>query len=301
VSTCVIFNPTARGDKARHFREQVQKLKSHWTFKPTTAPGAARHLAKEAVAEGFQTIIAAGGDGTLNEVVNGIGDAPDGFVNVRFGILPLGTLNVFAREIRLPLALATLLPWIDTADEVLLDLGHARFQRNGAEEQRYFLQLAGAGLDALSVECVNWDLKKRIGRFAYIAAGLKAITAHQPLITATDATVTAEGQLVLIGNGKLYGGDYPIFHKSDLQDGLLDALVFKSIGWRSLPGHLWPILKKRTLSEKRVRYMQGRELTLRSNLRVPFQIDGDPAGVLPATITAHQRKLRVLAPRSDSR
>jgi YegS/Rv2252/BmrU family lipid kinase len=296
VSTCVIFNPTARGDKARHFREQVQQLKTHWSFKPTTGPGAARHLAKEAVAEGFRTIIAAGGDGTLNEVVNGIGDAPDGFERIRFGILPLGTLNVFAREIRLPLGLAALLPWMETAGEILLDVGHARFQKDQAEHERYFLQLAGAGLDALSVECVNWELKKRIGRFAYVAAGLKALSAHQPIITASDGTTTVGGELVLIGNGKLYGGDYPLFHKSDLQDGLLDALVFKSVAWSSLPGHLWPILNKRTLNENRVGYLQGSQLTLRADSRVPFQLDGDSAGELPATVIAHHKKLRVLAP-----
>ena len=72
---------------------------SQCALKATTAPGDARRLAAEAVADGFELIVAAGGDGTVNEVLNGLGDAPDGFARARLGVLPLGTVNVFAREI----------------------------------------------------------------------------------------------------------------------------------------------------------------------------------------------------------
>ena len=74
-------------------------------FKATAAPGDARRLAAEAVRDGFESIVAAGGDGTVNEVLNGIGDAPDGFARARLGVLPLGTVNVFARELKIPLRL----------------------------------------------------------------------------------------------------------------------------------------------------------------------------------------------------
>jgi YegS/Rv2252/BmrU family lipid kinase len=298
MSTCVIFNPTARGDKARHFQQHVEELARNWTLKPTTGPGAARQLAAAAVSEGFKTIIAAGGDGTLNEVLNGIADAPDGFERVRLGILPLGTINVFARELRLPLNVLKLLRWIESpeAGEVLIDTGTASFYRNGLETRACFAQLAGAGIDARAVELVNWELKKRIGRFAYVAAGLRALGGHQPEIRVeTDAT-SASGELVLIGNGKLYGGHFPVFHKSDLQDGILDALVFKKIHWTTLAGHLWPVIRKQELSEKRVTYLQGGTIRLTSERRVPFQIDGEAAGELPATITVLKQRLRVIAP-----
>ena len=103
MSICVIFNPSARGEKAKRFRAYLDEVRGDWALKPTTGPGAARRLATDAVLQGFQTIVAAGGDGTLNEVLNGIGDAPGGFKSARLGILPLGTINVFARELRLPL------------------------------------------------------------------------------------------------------------------------------------------------------------------------------------------------------
>src|SRR5215470_1936506 len=100
--TCVIFNPTARGEKARRFRRHLDAIGAQSALKQTAAPGEARRLAAEAVEEGFEIVVAAGGDGTLNEVLNGLGDAPGGFERVRLGLLPLGTVNVFARELGLP-------------------------------------------------------------------------------------------------------------------------------------------------------------------------------------------------------
>src|SRR5438477_10710155 len=102
MKTCVIFNPAARGEKANRFREHLGALSAQCALKPTYAAGAGRALASEAVREGFELIVAAGGDGTVNEVVNGIGDEPNGFANVRLGVLPLGTINVFAKELGMP-------------------------------------------------------------------------------------------------------------------------------------------------------------------------------------------------------
>src|SRR3989442_11173154 len=100
--TCVIFNPAARGEKASRFREHLGALSAQCTLKPTYAAGAGRSLAAEAVREGFELIVAAGGDGTVNEVLNGIGDATDGFARACMGVLPLGSVNVFAKELGMP-------------------------------------------------------------------------------------------------------------------------------------------------------------------------------------------------------
>ena len=99
---CVIFNPTARGEKAKRFRRHLDAFGSQCALKLTAAMGDARRLAAEAVVEGCGTVVAAGGDGTLNEVLNGIGDVPNGFDQARLAVLPLGTVNVFARELGIP-------------------------------------------------------------------------------------------------------------------------------------------------------------------------------------------------------
>jgi diacylglycerol kinase family enzyme len=85
MKTCVVFNPAARGEKARRFRDQLAALSTECALKPTYAPGGGRALAAEAVREGFEIIVAAGGDGTVNEVLNGIGDEPEGFARARLG------------------------------------------------------------------------------------------------------------------------------------------------------------------------------------------------------------------------
>ena len=99
---CVIFNPTARGEKANRFRRQLDGIATEAKLRLTADAGEARRLAAEAVGEGFDVIVAAGGDGTLNEVLNGIADAPGGLERACLGVLPLGTVNVFAREVAIP-------------------------------------------------------------------------------------------------------------------------------------------------------------------------------------------------------
>jgi diacylglycerol kinase (ATP) len=297
VSICLIFNPAARGEKAKRFQRSLEAFHGKFALKPTHCAGAARRLAEQAVREGFTTIVAAGGDGTLNEVLNGIADG-DGFKRVRLGVLPLGTINVFARELRVPAKLDEVWPLIEGASEVQLDVGCAQFQANGAVEKRLFLQLAGAGLDARAVELVSWELKKKIGPGAYLVAGLKALGATQSKITVrNDKGEEASGELVLIGNGRLYGGNFPLFHKGDLQDGVLDAVVFEEVNWKKLPSLGWDFLWGRLFKEGRTTYLQGQELSLQSDLRAAVQLDGEYVGELPARFSVMPRVLRVIAPR----
>src|SRR5580765_8603776 len=129
---CVIFNPTAKGERAKRFRHHLDAIGAECALKPTTAPGGGRALAAEAVREGFEVIVAAGGDGTLNEVLNGIGDAPDGFERVRLGVLPLGTVNVFARELDIPRKLEPAWQTIRQGRETRIDLGGIEYSLNGS-------------------------------------------------------------------------------------------------------------------------------------------------------------------------
>jgi diacylglycerol kinase (ATP) len=296
VSICIIFNPAARGEKAKKFKSYVEKMKGAWVLKPTTGPGVARALASDAVKEGFETIVAAGGDGTLNEVLNGIADMPGGLNRVRMGVLPLGTINVFARELKLPLNVRNIWPVLERGNETRLDVGCAEFQSDGKTVSRHFIQIAGAGFDARAIELVSWELKKKLGPAAYVFAGLQALSSKQPQIEISNGTVTETGEFILIGNGKLYGGSFPLLHKSDLQDGVLDAIVFKNLNWPSLPGHLWDWLSGKLYKPGGSTYLQGATFTLTSQARAVLQLEGELAGELPAKITVLPRALRVLTP-----
>lgn len=293
---CVIFNPAARGNKARRFRKFLNELSQQCALKATTAPGDARRLAQAAAATGYDIIAAAGGDGTVNEVLNGIGDEPDGFARARLGVLPLGTVNVFARELKIPTKLEHAWKVLKRAQETKIDLGRADYLEDGKPAHRYFMQLAGAGLDARAIELVSWKLKKTAGPLAYVVAGFQALTEKQPLITVTGDGKSVTGELVLLGNGKLYGGSFDVFPGADLGDGRLDACVFPKVNLPALFKLAPGFLLRRKPAEQRVRRIAAEKLELASRSPAAFELDGEWVGHLPATFSMERQKLRVVIP-----
>ena len=296
VRTCVIFNPVARGGKARQFRRHLDQFGAAAALKQTTAGGDARRLAAEAVREGFEVVVAAGGDGTLNEVLNGIGDAPDGFARVRLGVLPLGTVNVFARELGIPIALEPAWRTIRDARETAIDLPCVECTRGDAVTRHYFGQLAGAGLDARAIELVNWSLKKRIGPLAYVVAGLQALTGPQSKITVTDGPRSASGELVLVGNGRLYGGPFTVFPEADLRDGLLDVRLFPRANWLTLFRVAPSLLLRGKLPSGVAESFRAASFSLTSASPTAMEVDGEFLGNLPAKFSTQRSRLRVIVP-----
>jgi YegS/Rv2252/BmrU family lipid kinase len=298
VPTCVIFNPAARGNKARHFRRHLDEIGGQCALKATAAPGDARRLAAEAVGEGCDLIVAAGGDGTVNEVLNGIGDAPDGFARARLGVLPLGTMNVFARELKIPFRFERAWETLRRGNEIKIDLPRVEFSANGKIERRYFIQLAGAGLDARAIELVDWRHKKKVGPLAYIIAGLKALREKKPQIMAREDArptgVNSAGELILVGNGKFYGGPFEIFPEADLRDGLLDVCVLPRVNWLTLLRCVPGFVARRKLPETLVRRFRAATFELSGDTAASFELDGELAGKLPATFSVERGKLRVV-------
>jgi YegS/Rv2252/BmrU family lipid kinase len=296
VRICVIFNPAARGNKAWRFRRHLNELSQQCALKATTAPGDARRFAQAAVATGYDVIVAAGGDGTVNEVLNGIGDEPDGFLRTRLGLLPLGTVNVFARELKIPLHVPGAWKILRRGRETIIDLGRVDYFEEGKPAQRYFMQLAGAGLDARAIELVSWKLKKNAGPVAYVVAGLQALVEKQPRICVSANGEIIGGELALLGSGKFYGGPFEIFPGADLDDGLLDVCVFPRVNLPSLLRLAPGFILRRKLSEKLVRRMRAKKIELASESPAAFELDGEWVGNLPATFSVEQRKLRVVVP-----
>jgi YegS/Rv2252/BmrU family lipid kinase len=294
VRICVIFNPAARGNKARHFRRQLDAIGSQCALKATSAPGAARRLAAEAVGEGYDLVVAAGGDGTVNEVLNGLGDAPDGYTRARLGVLPLGTVNVFARELKIPPRIERAWEVLQRGREMKIDLPCVEFSANGKIERRYFAQLAGAGLDARAIELVDWQHKKKVGPLAYVIAGLKALREKKPQITISVDGQNYSGELVLVGNGKFYGGPFEMFPGAELRDGLLDVCILPRIDWptllRSAPG----LLARRRLPAGVFRHFRAAAFGLDGEGTPGFELDGELAGNLPVRFSVEREQLRVV-------
>jgi diacylglycerol kinase (ATP) len=296
VRICVIFNPTARGEKSRHFRRHLDMIGAECALKQTAAAGGARPLAAEAIREGFDIVVAAGGDGTLNEVLNGIGDVPDGFERIGLGVLPLGTVNVFAKEIGLPMRLQQAWDVLRQGREARIDLPGVSYAGKNAVERRYFAQLAGAGLDARAIELVDWELKKRLGPFAYIWAGFVAMRGPASQITAANGKESATGELVLVGNGRFYGGRYRLFPHADLRDGLLEVCVFPRASVGTILRCLPMFVAGQALPSGVAKCFQTDTFTLSSPTQTPVEVDGESIGHLPATFSMERGRLRVIVP-----
>ena len=295
MKTCVIFNPVARGDKARALQSRLKEIARDTALKPTTCAGEARRLAAEAVREGFENVVAAGGDGTLNEVLNGIADA-DGFNRARLGVLPLGTVNVFAKELKLPQDFTGAWEVIQCGRDMLIDAPWANYVDEGRAQRRYFAQIAGAGLDSRAVELVNWELKKRIGFLSYVVAGFQALAENLPQIEVSNGRETASGELVLIGNGKFYGGRFPVFPLADLCDGVLEAVIYPRVNFEALARAGWGAITNDFHTGRHTVQLKGAQLELRCDKLVRFHLEGENVAPLPATFGVENRALRVIVP-----
>jgi YegS/Rv2252/BmrU family lipid kinase len=284
--TVIILNPTAGSlETVRDWQKRVESIARGWSVRITSHTDEAAALARSAVEEGFGRIVAAGGDGTVNQVANGIAGS-----NAVLGILPIGTVNVFAMELGLP-ANDLELCWdiVEAGNIRLVDLPNA----NG----KYFVQLGGIGLDAQAVKETTLALKRSLGPLSYLITAAQ-IAARQPpklFITSEKASVR-EGSFVLIGNGRLYGGPFPFFKHAVIDDGLLDVVVFKRLGYLEIIKYLQDVVFSSDIRAPEIEYFQTRDLRVTSEQDVPLELDGELAGSCPVDFQVHEKALRVLAP-----
>jgi diacylglycerol kinase (ATP) len=279
---CIIVNPAARGARARVTR--LERLTRNVVIRMTNGPGDAEAQTERAVEQGFTTIVAAGGDGTINEVVNGIGMAP-----VALGILPMGTVNVLAMELGIPFDLVSAWKVIRTGKIRLIDQASA----NG----HLFVQMAGIGLDAQIVQRNNRQVKKVLGPLSYLLTATTVAAEKPPRLRVTsEGHPAVEGSFVLVGNGRLYGGPFSLFKEADMQDGLLDVYVFRYMNYLALMRYLRGTLFGSLASFSDVDYFKAKSLRVEANREVPLEADGELVGHSPVEFLVRRRKLRVLVP-----
>ena len=295
----LIFNPTAQGDKARFLQQQLDQIRDECVLMPTEGPGHAEVLAEKAVADGCEVVVAAGGDGTIQEVSNGLVRHPEGLEKTALAVLPLGTVNVLARELCIPLDFDSAWRVIKQGVKSRVDLPWIDFQKDGQVQRRCFPALAGAGMDARACELVQWETKKMSGQFAYLVAGLETLREDLPTFTVhTPEKTVPSADLVMFGNGHMYGGSFDIFPHASLVDGKLDAIVVEHVAAWRFPEYTQAILTGNLPDLEGVHYLQSSEFELmpHENRRVPVQLDGDAMGELPGKITVETKALRIVVP-----
>ncbi|MDP9311696.1 MAG: diacylglycerol kinase family lipid kinase [Chloroflexota bacterium] len=253
---------------------------------PTTYAGHAIELAREAAAQGYDVVVAAGGDGTVNEVVNGIART-----NAALAVLPVGTGNVWVRELKLPLRPDAAAASIDMRNIIELDLGLAG--------DRYFLLMAGVGFDAAVTRAVDPAAKRKLGLLAYIVQAVltaRDIRGKRVRIMIDGRQVRGRVLMVVISNSRLYGGFLQITHHASLTDGLLDVAVIKGQDVRSAPLHILSILLRRYNLNPDMDYYRAREVHISGVDPLEVQVDGDAIGMTPMTFQVAPAALRALVP-----
>lgn len=282
----LLFNPKARSQRAQRAARFIMERATRFAMYATSSPEEARDLAAKFAADGAPVVVAAGGDGTLNAVLQGLAGT-----TTALGVIPAGTMNVFARELGIPYG------HLDKAFEVI-EAGYIReidlFEVNGSP----FVQMAGLGFDASVIEETTWESKKMLGPLAYLLAAVKVLGERPPkmeVITAEGERV--EGVAVLAGNGTLYGGQLPLFRKADNQDEMLDVLVFQESGYRLVLDSFASLARGGVDLSKSVTHLQSRDFVVRCVSEFPIQVDGELLGrAAEVHFRAIERKLRVLAP-----
>jgi YegS/Rv2252/BmrU family lipid kinase len=282
----VIFNPKARSQKGGRVLRFLMNHANRFALFATNHAGEARDLAARFAAENEPVVIAAGGDGTLNEVVRGLAGS-----KTLLGVLPAGTMNVFAREMGIPFdSLERAFEVIERGFVQEVDL----FEANGWP----FVQMAGVGFDAHVIEETTWELKKRLGPLAYLVAAVKVLGEKPPKLEVICADGRREeGVAVLAGNGSLYGGQFKFFRNANNHDSKLDVLVYKEAGYRLVLDSLRGLAFGGIDLQESTSYFQAAEFVVRAGQDVPVEVDGELIGRFPEVrFVETSNRLRVLAP-----
>lgn len=289
---CVIFNPAARGDRAQARLRRLREVAGNAMLLPTAQAGHAVALAEQAAREGCGTVVAAGGDGTINEVVNGLMRVPAD-ARPTLGVVPIGTANVYARELGLPFGVEAAWQVISAGRQRQVDVGEAR---SAGGMQRCFAQLAGAGFDALAIQSLDMKLKKRINWLAYVMSGVRVVARGLPRLTVTADDRHCEGCFVFIGNGRFYGGSFPLFPDARLDDGVLTVCVLEGGRAVDLMRYLPRMLVGTHPKLADVHYFKAKQVRVESLQAIPTELDGELWGHCPAEFAVEAEALRVLVP-----
>jgi len=281
----VIFNPTA--GRARRVRsgalERARKVLARQGIESelaaTDGPGSAPGLARQAVRDRRQMVIVCGGDGTLNEVVNGLAGSA-----VPLALLPAGTANVFAKELGLPWNIERAASLIGGSRFRRISLGHVK-AAEGEKDGRYFLSLAGAGPDGAIVRAVDPSLKERTGTVAFWIEGFRQLTSYGfPRFRVKFENETAEGTLIIAGRTKHYGGPVKITTRADIYGNDFELMLCTtSSRWKYLS--YMPLLLSGGLRHvPGIRFVRATEMRCEPIDAEPIwvQVDGEAAGRLPA-------------------
>jgi YegS/Rv2252/BmrU family lipid kinase len=294
----LIYNPFA-GALRNGRRERLLATSLHALRKggiearpvPTTAPGTASAIARQCIHDGADLILVAGGDGTINEVVNGMI-----YSNVPLGILPAGTANVLAMELaigkRLEIA-ARALP-----DSVPERIAVGRLSNHLAPDGRHFLLMAGVGLDAHIVYRITAAMKASLGKFAYWAGGFSQLGRSFPEFTVEIDGASYRASFALVARVRNYGGDLEIAPRISLFEDEFEVVLFSGRSSFTYLKYMLGVVTRRLEGMRGVTIVRARKISCSAaeDSAIHAQVDGEYAGRLPLNIEILPDALTLLVP-----
>lgn len=289
--TMVIVNPAARNlPSDKRLEEADRWLKENgWqaTWRRTDAGGHATELARDAAQRGLPLMFVVGGDGTLNEAANGLAGSETALAAVW-----AGTVNIWAREVGIPRKPAEAVRVQVEGERRRIDLGRAG--------DRYFLLMAGFGLDGAVGRRVHPGRKSRWGAAAYAVAAVREAFRYRssPVALRFDGEEATVDLLMLVaGNTRNYAGLVEITREAQADDGLLDVCVYQGKGTLDIVLHALRTLLRRHLKSKKVLYRKTARLELARDEPLPVQLDGDAIAESPTRLEVAPGALWVAVPR----
>jgi diacylglycerol kinase (ATP) len=284
----VILNPVAgSAENTSELQAKFERLAPS-EIHVTAKAGDAERFAREAAACGCALIVSAGGDGTLNEVINGIADRRS---EIRLGLVALGTGNDFARSIGLPGKVDECIDVIEAGRVKPVDL-----VRVSSDQVRYFVNVSAGGFSGIVDEKLTPEMKKTWGPLAYLrsaAAALPELRAYQTSIVFDDAEpISMSLYNVIIGNGRYVAGGIPVAPEAEIDDGQVDVILIPEKPAAELTVLVAQILLGKHLSSDSIVHRRAGRVSVCSRPGMWFNVDGELVGNEPAVFEVLPRAVQ---------
>ena len=290
----VIQNPAAGGSRTRCAAtlDRLRAFGCDLEIRSTARRGDAQAFARAAPGQGFDRVVAAGGDGTINEVVNGLAGT-----GVPLALIPLGTANVLAAEIGVKPDPGVLAETILRGEPRSVCLGRVR-EASGAA--RFFVAMAGVGVDAHAVEGVHSGLKRVLGKGAYYAEILRQLLIFPfPRYRLSVDGIARDAASVVIAKGRYYAGRYVLAPEARLTEPVFHVCLFERGGRTAALSYACAMQRGRLADQPGYRIVTGRKVRIEGPMGDPVQSDGDIVARLPVEIDAVPDALRLVMPVSS--
>jgi len=290
----LIINPIAGGGRAIKILPKIIKIFEQYNYDivitKTTVRGDAQKSAAD-ITDNCQILVAMGGDGTVNEVVNGILNSQR---NVSLGIIPIGTANVLSKELFIRKNFQNACQTIINGNTKIVDVCK--------HNNRFFLLMSGVGFDAEVVRLIESFRKGNISLLTYIIPIIRTFWNYKfpKFVVEVDGKFTCPGiGFMLVSNIRRYTGPFIITNMAKIDDGKLDVFIFKCSGRLKLLKYALGALFRMVHLFNDIKYLQGRNVSVRSvdGSNIPYQVDGDSGGFLPQDFTVIPKAISIIVPK----